>query len=561
MGQDTVDVQLRLLLSRHAPMRAKEIAKSLLQQGLQADTTEVNRRLYQMQKCGQAIQHPDYTWTLAGNPQPQPGRQAAPATGSSSPHSGTQDMPVTLTEQQRRCVNFEPSGNLLIRGEPGSGKTTVLAARAGLLMDLLSGGSMLFLTYNAALSAYVKSMLERNDSAKDVRVNTFHGWCADVHESMTGKRPRIYWDKDRKAAIAQLIAKQRASKSHRLLDADEEFWAGEVEWLYGQAVSTRQDYQDATRSGRGTSIQVRPGEDRDVVWNVFEAYQAKLESEGAFDGANGPGMILDAVEAGSQEVFETLKCDHVFVDEVQDFDKAWLAVLAPFARQSLTMAGDLAQRIYRRNFTWKGVGIELPPARSIGLRGSHRTTREIMQVAMHVIAGVDVSKDAEFNAPTLPDKSGPKVGRLVRSSWQDAEKDAAAYALRLSQQNPGHTVVVAVPFRKKVEAMARLIGPGKCVTASGNELAGLKAGIAVTTLHQLKGLEFDHVIVADMEDATVPEWFCRQPGDETAEERIHRLRCLVYVALTRAKRTATVAGAAPLCRFFNPVPALDFNTL
>ena len=89
MGQDTVDVQLRLLLSRHAPMRAKEIAKSLLQQGLQADTTEVNRRLYQLQKCGHAIQHPDYTWTLAGNPQPQPGRQAAPAIGSSSPHSGT----------------------------------------------------------------------------------------------------------------------------------------------------------------------------------------------------------------------------------------------------------------------------------------------------------------------------------------------------------------------------------------------------------------------------------------------------------------------------------------
>ncbi|MBM3852732.1 MAG: hypothetical protein FJ399_06210 [Verrucomicrobia bacterium] len=297
-----------------------------------------------------------------------------------------------------------------------------------------------------------------------------------------------------------------------------------------------------------------------AAW-VFESYQAKLESEGAFDGANGPGMILDAVDAGSQEVFEQLKADHVFVDEVQDFDKAWLAVLAPFARQSLTMAGDLAQRIYRRNFTWKGVGIDLPPARSIGLRGSHRTTREIMQVAMRVIAGVDVSKEAEFNVPTLPDKSGPKVCRILRQSWKDAEKAVAQHALDLAEKNPTHSVVVAVHFKMKIAQMVELIGSAKCVAATKDQLAGFKAGIVVTTFKQLKGLEFDHVILADMEDKTMPQWFCEHAGDETAEEMVNRLRCLVYVALTRAKHTATIAGGTPLCRFFDQVPPSEFANL
>jgi len=79
MGQDTVDVQLRLLLSRHAPMRAKEIAKALLQHGLQADTTEVNRRLYQMQKCGQAFSTPITHGRLRGTLSPnRVGRRRRP---------------------------------------------------------------------------------------------------------------------------------------------------------------------------------------------------------------------------------------------------------------------------------------------------------------------------------------------------------------------------------------------------------------------------------------------------------------------------------------------------
>lgn len=78
-----------------------------------------------------------------------------------------------------------------------------------------------------------------------------------------------------------------------------------------------------------------------------------------------------------------------------------------------------------------------------------------------------------------------------------------------------------------------------------------RPGVRVATMHRVKGLEFDHVLVASANDKTIPLDKALEVGDdaialrnaETAE------RALLYVALTRAKKSAMVSGWGAMSRF------------
>ena len=59
-------------------------------------------------------------------------------------------------------------------------------------------------------------------------------------------------------------------------------------------------------------------------------------------------------------------------------------------------------------------------------------------------------------------------------------------------------------------------------------------GVRVITIHQSKGLEFDHVFVPGMVDGRFPMWSAIESGDTEEERRVF------YVAVTRAKRSLTL---------------------
>ena len=57
------------------------------------------------------------------------------------------------------------------------------------------------------------------------------------------------------------------------------------------------------------------------------------------------------------------------------------------------------------------------------------------------------------------------------------------------------------------------------------------------TIHASKGLEFDHVFVAGLEEGFLPFTLFDKSGDRRQEaERIEEERRLLYVAMTRARR-------------------------
>ena len=63
-------------------------------------------------------------------------------------------------------------------------------------------------------------------------------------------------------------------------------------------------------------------------------------------------------------------------------------------------------------------------------------------------------------------------------------------------------------------------------------------------MHRVKGLEFDTVIVADINPGTVPpQWLLDEVTDVVSKRELcKQYRSLIYVALTRARRQAFMVG-------------------
>jgi len=68
-------------------------------------------------------------------------------------------------------------------------------------------------------------------------------------------------------------------------------------------------------------------------------------------------------------------------------------------------------------------------------------------------------------------------------------------------------------------------------------------GIRLATMHRVKGLDFDHVIIASMNKGIVPlVGGERSEEDQIEVEKLTKEKSLVFVAATRAKKSLLVSS-------------------
>jgi len=136
------------------------------------------------------------------------------------------------------------------------------------------------------------------------------------------------------------------------------------------------------------------------------------------------------------------------------------------------------------------------------------------------------------------ESGGPSdAGALIRYAWEDIAKS------KKSGRNK-NKVPAAV---ERLVGLAGLFGdPGSLLdtldsgAASGiPEPAVRSSGVKLLTIHASKGLEFEHVFVAGLEEGMLPFTLYageKSGGREPGAEQIEEERRLLYVAMTRAKQ-------------------------
>lgn len=556
MDREKISNHITQLLRTHQPIKARQLATILASEfGLHVDRSDVNSILYSLKSKGLVSQDSDYQWRLKGSSTLKPPQPSEPAPSA--------EPDIQFTPEQEAIINLDPDSHLLIKGQAGSGKTTVLAARAGRVLSALNKGTVLFLTYNTALCSYVKDSFRKAGFKRDIDVRTFHEWAKKTSNDLGATFTGWVNNKDRAEQLPKIIAQAKEeSGEHRLYDLSSnpqllDWWGAEIAWLFGQHVLRLGDYMGLERVGRGTAIRITQ-DDRPFVWNVFELYLEWLEETRQEDYDNPAGLILRTLmEQGHESLPDHLRYDHLMIDEVQDFDKSWLLAAVKVPRISLSLAGDLAQKIYRRNFTWTSVGIQVAGGRSRRLNASHRTTKQVMKVAEYLLMNNEVINDADFTTPVEPTKEGEKVNVVLGSDPKDAYEKGYDWIADKFKRLRTTSVAVAMPFNRQLfPAVKALEKRGvKARSVKGSSIGSFKGGVAVTTYHQLKGLEFDHVVVMGLHDGQYPGRLVDDVAEEDRKAELDILSRLLFMVMTRAKQTLTLVGSQPFCRYFDNVPA------
>lgn len=407
-----------------------------------------------------------------------------------------------------------------IAGPAGSGKTLVAAEIAHqftlqTMMDLGEIGTsqdVCFVTYTRALKQYVEKQIEERlgSGQSAVKVLTVHGYLSTFLRENGFGPLRYCGGYGRVSFIRDYIKENEERLELKGCLADVEFLDEEIGWLLGQGIRSRSAYLEARRTGRKTGLNKRQ---REKVFDVYSGYMRSLPQQ-----SRENEKAIDFDDIGNQVVHycEQHECkpiaSRLIVDEVQDLSRTWLDALRRTVSGKIVYAGDPSQSIYGRGFTWRDVaGQRIVP---IHLTEDFRCTQQIY-LAARSLMDFDRGDEAEIGTAGQRRPNGSKP-RLVFCKDDASQVEKIVQLVKqLRHDDPEGSIAIAAP--------------------RNGLLSELKNNCAVelaTTLHSLKGLEANHVILAYLDE----EYF--DFTNEYTQEDTNRH--LLYVGMTRAKKSLTM---------------------
>lgn len=460
--------------------------------------------------------------------------------------------PLNLS-QARSVVNGEDA--VLVLAGAGSGKTSVLVARAGWLMmrRQASAGQILLLAFGRQAAKEMNERIQERLHTEEIQARTFHSLALHIIQQGSNKAPtisKLETDHDARQALLIEIWRQQCNEKKAHANGWRQWLTEELEWELEEG-SFWQDDRLARRlasrlerwlglmrmhgGAQAAMIESAPDEVRDLFSKrvklmapMMKAWKGALKEEGAVDFA---GLIHQAVNILDKGRFIS-PWKHILVDEFQDISPQRAALLAALRRQNkqttLFAVGDDWQAIYR----FSGAEMSLTTAfhhhfgegdRCV-LDTTYRFNQRIGEIANTFIQCNPHQLKKPLNSPIKGHKKA--ISLLPEEQLEALMNKLSGYAAA------GERILVLARYhhlRPEILDKAATRWP--------------KLNIDFMTIHASKGQQADYVILMGlaegkegfpaaaresvMEDALLPA-----PEDfPDAEERR-----LAYVAITRAKQ-------------------------
>jgi len=437
---------------------------------------------------------------------------------------------VFLHPTQRKLAQGDRSGSMRVLGGAGTGKTVLAMHRAKWLAEnrATPERKVLLTTFTRNLATDIEENLKTlctSATMERIEVKNLDAWVHTFLRRHKYEHRIIY---NRKQGDATEAWQRALTLQDTSLGFPPDFYEEEFERVVlAQGVTTRDEYRQAKRTGRGT---VLTRGKRDAVWPVFEEYRAQIASKKLKE-------VDDAYRDAAALLHEKPALySSVIVDETQDFGPQALRLLramVPRGANDLLLVGDGHQRIYNRNrASMSACGIDIR-GRSKKLYLNYRTTEEIRLLAIATLEDCAVDDLDEGSDEVKRYKSishGPSPKILEFPHLEEALKSLPPMAK--TSLEAGRSVCVIVPTRHDASAVNGSLKAGKiAVTLLGPDERDHpdSKSVRIATMHRAKGLEFDEVILLMPRSSTGLR--------SSSKDDIRRLQ---YVAITRAKRFATV---------------------
>lgn len=285
---------------------------------------------------------------------------------------------------------------------------------------------------------------------------------------------------------------------------------------------------DGQQEHQETPIDV---EDNAILLRLYQKLYAPLQQSASPKGMSmRPSGAPGAKSAKGKKTKERLRYEHVLIDEAQDLSPVELAVLMGTISKtkSVTFAGDVAQRLHMDNgfVSWKQLFVDIgaPPIEIEPLRIQYRSTQEIIDLAQHVLGGLADKESGK----------GMRSGAPVELFRFDHSGESVAFlgeALReLMQTEPNASVAVITRYPEQADIYHQGFKNAEVpyLRRIADQDFPFKAGVDVTDVKQVKGLEFDYVVVVE--------------ASRNVYGKDEESRHLMHIAVTRAAHQCWLAS-------------------
>lgn len=428
-------------------------------------------------------------------------------------------------EQEQVLARIRNDRDFLITGAAGTGKTLVLIMAVEQYVRSLSGELDLgqfsrgplpvtLLTYTSTLAKYNKylaSLLKYPRLQLFIRtVDSFLN--REVEQWLPGRN--IVYNSREYGALFRRVYNPSCS-------VDPESCLEEIEqYIFAHNVS-RDIYIDEGIVRKGRSFTLNE-EQRRMIWGIRDSFAALMEDERMYTRNYARVRLVEELEAAAERGLSIGEEGRIFVDEIQDLNRADLQALKLLSPGGIVMAGDREQSIFLGGFSFKASGVSVQRGGSAILKQNFRNSREIHRIA---------SLLREENAPdeqAVVLRHGPPVELFTSSEYQSLLNrlgERCSFALEYLSYSP-ENLCIAAPTSRDLQAVQRMLqerGMDSISIKDRNFSFSQSSGIRLSTLHSIKGLDFAGVLVF------IPG------GIWTGKEEDPRLKQnLLYVASTRA---------------------------
>ena len=450
---------------------------------------------------------------------------------------------IFLHPTQRRIVNRDYSGPARVLGGAGTGKTVVAMHRAKRLAgELEQGKKVLFTTFTRNLADDIKENLRKIASVDQMRqievVNLDSLVSSFLREH--GYEYKVCFGDELDKVWEDAIAAAGGT-----LDYTKNFYIDEwVKVVQAQEAYSKEKYIKASRIGRGLRLDRIK---RMKVWGVFEEYMRSCDERKLRDSEYAMYECRIILE----KQYTSGRYENIIVDEGQDLSPSAYRLIRSLAgelhKNDIFIVGDAHQRIYRNKAVLSKCGINVR-GRARKLRINYRTTEEIRKYAFGLLKGVsfddlDEAYDDGDNCQSLTHGEVPQIKRF---NTPEEELEFLVNEIKALEAAgvPQKDICIVARTHKMIDAYKdglRVNGivPFEITTNKVDDRS--RNEVRIATMHRVKGLEFSYIFAVGVNNKALPNGVRSDFSDDVSLEEFEtEEKCLLYVALTRAKVGAYV---------------------
>ena len=468
-----------------------------------------------------------------------------------------------LPEDMKNLATGKSAGASRVRGAAGTGKSVLALHRAKTLGERYKEETILFTTYSRSLANSMRHLFETfPDPPRNVEFRNVDQLVRMIlpgdFELDDGQTFEEAFDESLDATVKRRFRK--------------EYLKEEIENVIRGRDASREEYLDTDRFERLGRLKSLKRRDRELVWNLKEAWDSKLAARGL---KTWPQLRIEALEllCGKNEPMYRA----AIIDEAQDLSLVSMQLIRGLvcgARSekvkddAITMYDDTAQRFYVGGFLPRWVPIDVV-GRSNTLAKNYRNRPEILYAAYVVRGDALLTRNdgddgaAKRPEPVLPSGRKPK---FVQVHGSERKFIRGEIDRMVKFGGLGHKDIAVLTHRNRDvnEMISELADAGvPCVNLydlRNSQDASDRRGVHVGTFDRGKGLEFRAVFVFRVgETAFYEKKSAEDKGrlfeledEPLEEEEIEARRLLVdrlYVGMTRARDSLyLVADERPVDR-------------